>query len=146
VGRDVPEQWVFDDSWFELDGAVLLKGWHANYHGNRARFVDTTGYELAVNGRGIPEWGLAQEGQARVDQLRSRGVAFAEAALKKAETDLPHVEVVGYVYFSVILFEEDRRTGNVTFCAVRPGDPPYGDAIEIRQRAPRSRSTRSRRG
>jgi hypothetical protein len=65
-------------------------------------------------------------------------VAFAEAALKKAETDLPHVEVVAYVYFSVVLFEGDRRTGSVAFCAARPGDPPYVDAIEIRQRARRS--------
>lgn len=136
---DFPDEWVFDDSWFELDGAVLLRGWHASYHGDRARFTDTTGYELAVNGRGIPEWGLPEEGEARIEGLRSRGVAFAEAALKKAETDLPHVEVVAYVYFSVILFEGDRRTGSVTFCAARPGDPPYVDAIEIRQRGPRSR-------
>ncbi|WP_273938065.1 hypothetical protein [Kutzneria chonburiensis] len=66
-------------------------------------------------------------------------MAFAEAALKRAEKDLPHVEVVAYVSVSPTLFDPDRYTGNVTFCAVRQGDPPYPDAIEIRQRAPRSR-------
>ncbi|MFC0548099.1 hypothetical protein [Kutzneria chonburiensis] len=136
---DAMEQWIFDDRWFELDGAVLLKGWHASYHGDRARFTDTTGYELAVNGRGIPDLDLAEEGEARAERLRGRGVAFAEAALKRAEKDLPHVEVVAYVSVSPTLFDPDRYTGNVTFCAVRQGDPPYPDAIEIRQRAPRSR-------
>jgi len=135
---DVAEQWVFDDSWFELDGAVLLKGWHANYHGDRARFTDTTGYELAVNGRGIPDLDLAEVGEARVERLRTRGMAFAEVALKKAETDVPNVEVVAYVSVSPTLFDPELFTGNVTFCAARPGDPPYVDAIEIRQRAPRS--------
>ncbi|WP_273938064.1 hypothetical protein [Kutzneria chonburiensis] len=67
---DAMEQWIFDDRWFELDGAVLLKGWHASYHGDRARFTDTTGYELAVNGRGIPDLDLAEEGEARAERLR----------------------------------------------------------------------------
>jgi hypothetical protein len=104
---------VVDEGWFELDGAYLLKAWHASYHGPR---FDDTSYEIAVNGRGIPDLDLTEIGAARAKRLLERGIAFARAALSRARDAIPHVEMYAYVSAAPVLCDPAQITGHVTFC------------------------------
>src|SRR5882724_11567854 len=68
--RAVDEGWTRDER-----GAWLLRDFLATYHGSPEAFSDLTGYEAAVNGRGIPDLDLAVGGKARAVALARRGVA-----------------------------------------------------------------------
>ncbi|MEU8001041.1 hypothetical protein AB0B66_07755 [Catellatospora sp. NPDC049111] len=134
VTRDdlVPE-WadVVSRGWTVSDRAVLLGAWYMSYHGDRSSFSETMDYEAAVNGRGIPDLDLTVEGQERAAMLLRRGVAFAWAALHEQHRQLPEVEVAAYISSAGTLVDPDHFTGNVTFCAVRPGQPPYIDPAQL---------------
>jgi hypothetical protein len=126
---DVPAEWrpVLKSGWTVVDGAVLLTGWYESYFGQRSGFLETMDYEIAVNGRGIPDPPRAEVGTARVPGLLRTGVAFAWAALHAQRSQVPDVQMGAYVSAAPILFEPDRFTGNVTFCAQHPGQSPYID-------------------
>ncbi|MDX6743537.1 hypothetical protein [Actinocorallia sp. A-T 12471] len=83
--------------------------------------------EISVNGRGIPDLDLLEEGEARAATLLRRGTAFAWAALNVQYRHLPQVRMVAYISASPTLFDPDYFTGNVTFCRLRDGQPPYMD-------------------
>ena len=118
---------VVDEGWFELDGAYLLKAWHESYFGPRR---DAKSYESAVNGRGIPDLDLVEAGDRTARRLLGRGIAFARAALLRAEKDIPNVEMAARVSAAPVLTDPSQITGYVTFRAVRPDDAPEGDPDE----------------
>ncbi|WP_203694926.1 hypothetical protein [Catellatospora coxensis] len=130
---DLVAEWADAASrgWTVDDDAVLLSAWRESYHGDRSAFSETMDYEAAVNGRGIPDLDLTVEGEERAAVLLRRGVAFAWAALHEQYRRLPEVEVAAYVSSAGTLVDPDRFTGNVTFCAVRPGRPPYIDPARL---------------
>ncbi|MFI9643748.1 hypothetical protein ACIG87_27450 [Micromonospora sp. NPDC051925] len=128
VGQDdlLPEfQPVLDSGWTVVNGAILLKGWYESYFGERSRFLETIDYEVSVNGRGIPDLDLAEAREARVPMLLRRGVAFAWAALHVQRSQLPDAKMAAYISAAPTLVDPDYFTGNVTFCAQRPGQLPY---------------------
>jgi hypothetical protein len=126
----IPElQAVVSRGWGVVDDAILLVAWYEGYFGDRSRFPDVMDYEAAVNGRGIPDIDLIEVGEARVSRLLRRGLAFAWAALHEQRNQLPEVEVAAYVSAAPTLVDPDHFTGNVTFCAERPGWPPYIDPM-----------------
>lgn len=113
--------------WTVVDDAILLTSWYESYYGRRDRFPTITDYEVAVNGRGIPDADLAEEGEARARRLLRRGAAFAWAALYGQHCQLPETRMAAYVSAAPTLLEPDHFTGNVTFCAMRLGHSPYID-------------------
>jgi hypothetical protein len=122
----VPElQGVVSRGWVVIEHATLLAAWYESYFGERSRFPETMDYEVAVNGRGIPDMDLVEIGEARVSRLLRRGVAFAWAALHEQRNQLPGVGVTAYIFAAPTLVDPDHFTGNVTFCAVRAGQPLY---------------------
>ncbi|MGW4285227.1 hypothetical protein [Nocardia sp. NPDC004750] len=111
--------------WRVMDDAVLLKRWYKSYHGNRAAFAGLLDYEIAVNGRGIYDLDLEVSGVERVPALLRRGAAFAWAALHTACRDVPRSRLAAYISAAPVYATPEVYTGNVTFCALRPGQPPY---------------------
>ncbi|RJL35857.1 hypothetical protein [Bailinhaonella thermotolerans] len=123
---DVPPglRTVIDEGWRVVDGAVVLSAFHKSYHGDRARFTSVHGYEFAVNGRGIPDDDIRATEIAGIARLMRRGIAFAWEALHRARTQVPGVEVFGYVSVAPVIMDPEDHTGNVTFSTpTRPGIP-----------------------
>lgn len=120
---------VAERGWMVVDDAVLLRAWYESYFGERSTFSETLDYEIAVNGRGIPDLDLTYEGEARAAALLRRGAAFAWAALHQANREMPSTRLAAYVSVAPILMDPHRFTGNVTFCALRPGQPAYIDPV-----------------
>ncbi|GAA0965487.1 hypothetical protein [Actinocorallia libanotica] len=118
---------VLERSWMVIDDAVVLTGWYESYHGDRAKFPATTDYEIAVNGRGIPDADLLQEGRELATTLLRRGAAFAWAALHEQHRRLPEMCMAAFVSATPTLYDPNVFTGNVTFCRLHPGKPPYTD-------------------
>lgn len=118
---------IVDEGWFIDDGAVLLRGFHRSYHGDRSRFRDVTGYEVAVNGRGIPDMDIEDTGDERIRRLIRRGLAFARSALYEANRSIPEATVVGYVSASPTLIDPEYYTGNVTFHSLHDDESPYNN-------------------
>ncbi|WP_326568872.1 hypothetical protein VSH64_45200 [Amycolatopsis rhabdoformis] len=118
--------------WITVDGAHLLKARYKSYFGDRRRFLSVMDYEVAVNGRGIPDLHLTEEGEPRVSRLLRRGISFAWAALVRQSKDLPNVRMAAYVSVSPIMLEPDQFTGNATFCTVPLGQPGYTDPTTLR--------------
>ncbi|EEP71891.1 hypothetical protein MCAG_02218 [Micromonospora sp. ATCC 39149] len=116
---------VVRHGWRIIDGAVLLASWYESYHGDRLTFSEAMDYEVAVNGRGIPDLDLTEDRYVRVPRLLRRGMAFAWSALRMQHSQFPDIEVSAYVSISPTLFDPDYFTGNVTFCAMRYGERPY---------------------
>jgi hypothetical protein len=123
-----------------LDGAILLTDWYESYYGERARFPETMDYEIAVNGRGIPDYDLVELGEARVSRLLRRGVAFAWAALHEQHRQLPDIRMAARISAAPIwvdlddpddLMDPDGFTGYVTFYAMRSGRPLYTDLVRL---------------
>jgi len=123
----VGDGWTTDER-----GAWLLKCFRATYSGSPDAFRDVTGYEAAVNGRSIPDLDLTVGGPARAVALARRGVAFAQAALRRLDADFPgHPRAVGYVSISAVdLDDEIVYVGDVTFVTEHPGEPPYLEDVE----------------
>jgi hypothetical protein len=113
--------------WKVVDGAVVLAGWYESYHGDRASFPTVMDYEIAVNGRAVPDMDLLEEGDARVVRLLRRGAAFAWAALHAQHRQFPEMSMAGFVSAAPTLFDPGFFTGNVTFCCLRPGEPSSAD-------------------
>lgn len=118
---------VVRQGWRIIDGAVLLSCWYDSYHGDRSTFSQLMDYEVAVNGRGIPDLDLTEDRNERVPKLLRRGMTFAWRALHVQRHQFPNVEMSAYISVSPTIFDADYFTGNVTFCAVRPGEGPYID-------------------
>ncbi|MFG2000929.1 hypothetical protein ACGFNU_17460 [Spirillospora sp. NPDC048911] len=116
-----------DGGWMISDGATLLRAWRESYFGDRSRFSEVVDYEVAVNGRGIPDMDLDSVGEVRVLRLLRRGVAFAWAALNRQHCELPSIRMAAYVSVAPTLFDPAHFTGNVTFCTMGPGRPIYID-------------------
>lgn len=105
----------------------MLSSWYDSYHGDRKTFPHIMDYEVAVNGRGIPDLDLTESRNERVPELLRRGIAFGWSALHVQHHQFPDVEMSAYVSASPTLFDADYFTGNVTFCAIRDGGRPYID-------------------
>jgi hypothetical protein len=121
---ELPEQYraVVDEGWtVDERGAWLLRGFLATYFGKAEAFSDVTGYEAAVNGRGIPGDGLS------ATELAGRGVAFARAALTRLGAEHPeHPPATAYVSIGVVGMDDDEAyVGDVTFVTAHDGEPPY---------------------
>ncbi|WP_405160315.1 hypothetical protein OG203_28315 [Nocardia sp. NBC_01499] len=117
---------VAEGGWLILDDTVLLRRWYASYHGDRGH-RNAIDYEIAVNGRGVPDFDIADSGEACVPLLLRRGAAFAWSALHKAHHELPEVRLAAYISVSPMLvdidplrFDTDHHTGTMTFCALGP--------------------------
>lgn len=125
---DVDPSWaaIAGQGWGVVDGAVLLAALSGSYHGDRARFTDVVGFEVAVNGRGIPDLDLEGLGLNAIPILLRRGVAFAWLALSGLRGKIVG-QVAGFVTVSPMLFDPDQVTGNVTFCSVGEGRSRYID-------------------
>ena len=129
-GGDLPDlfQRAVNDGWTSDErGAWLLRRFLATYSGSPDAFTDVTGYEAAVNGRGIPDLDLTAGGKARAVALARRGVAFARAALTRLNADHPgHPPATAYVSIGdVDMDDEVSYVGDVTFVMVRDEEPPY---------------------
>jgi hypothetical protein len=120
-------QGALSSGWTTVDGANLLRAWYGSYFGERTRFPEIIDYEVSVNGRGIPDLDLVEEGAARVLRLMRRGIAFAWAALHEQRRELPGIEMAGYISTAPILVDPDQHTGNVTFCTICSGQKAYID-------------------
>ena len=116
----ISEGWVVDET-----GAYLLKLFRRGYFGSRDSFTDVTGYEAAVNGRGVPDLDLSEEGAARVQVLARRAYAFAWMALFSLRGIRDHAEVSAYISVGPTLMDENLYTASVTFCASHDGEHPY---------------------
>ena len=114
--------------WAVTDGVTLLASWRKSYFGSRSRFRELIDYEIAVNGRGIPDLDLTEMGVNRVRQLVRRGAAFAWEALYKQRCQLPDIKLASYISAAPTLVDPDYYTGNVTFCTIRAGQPLHIDA------------------
>ncbi|MFJ9779104.1 hypothetical protein ACIRSS_05950 [Amycolatopsis sp. NPDC101161] len=68
---------VVRQGWRIIDGALLLSRWYDSYHGDRSTFSQVVDYEVAVNGRGVPDLDLTEGRNKRVPKLLRRGMAFA---------------------------------------------------------------------
>ena len=129
-GDDLPDmfRWAVAEGWTADErGAWLLRRFLATYSGSPEAFSDVTGYEAAVNGRGIPDMDLTVSGNARAAALAKRGIAFARAALSRLNSEHPvHPPAVAYVSISdVDMDDEVLYVGNVTFVTAHEGEPPY---------------------
>lgn len=124
---DVPESFreVVAGGWLLEDGAMLLRLFRDSYFGDRARFTDMLGYEIAVNGRGVPDLDITVGGRDRANLLLRRGLAMAWSALHDASRSFPKVTVFGYVSVSPTLMDPDDWTGNVTFTSGETAHPYF---------------------
>lgn len=115
--RDVPEVLndVVAEGWTTDGDAVLLRKLKGSYYGDRTRFSNTASYEMAVNGRGIPDDDIVESGSSAIVALLLRGVAFAWSALRAATVLLPDVVVIGRVMVSPTLMNPQDYTGSFTF-------------------------------
>ncbi|GGK88736.1 hypothetical protein [Mangrovihabitans endophyticus] len=132
---DLPELFrkAVDDGWVsDQRGAWLMRHFRATYFGSPEAFRDVTGYEAAVNGRGIPDLDLASRGTARAAALARRGATFARAALHRLNADYPdHPPASAYVSISEVdMDDEVVYVGDVTFVTTHHGEPPYLEDVE----------------
>ncbi|MFV2017115.1 hypothetical protein [Micromonospora sp. LOL_023] len=107
--------------------AVLLKRFRESYHGDRNRFTDVVGYEIAVNGRAIPDMDLDPASSDTIRVLLRRGVSFAWAALCRLRDSDVACGVAAYVTVTPMLFSPEQVTGNVAFSSVGAAFTPYID-------------------
>jgi hypothetical protein len=121
----ISEGWVVDET-----GAYLLELFRRGYFGGRDSFTDLTGYEAAVNGRGVPDSDISEEGIARVQVLARRAYAFAWMALYALREIPDHAEVDAYISVGPTLMDNNLYTASVTFCAIHDGEHPYIPDIE----------------
>jgi hypothetical protein len=120
------EGWIVDET-----GAYLLELFRRQYFGARDSFTDLTAYEAAVNGRGVPDWDLADYGAARVQVLARRAYAFAWMALFSLRQIPDHATVTAYISIGSTLADEELYTATVTFCANRDDEAPYINLADL---------------
>jgi hypothetical protein len=120
---------VVDEGWVrEPDGAWLLRALRRSYSGRRSAFTDLTGYEAAVNGRGIPDYDLPASDPERADALIRRSYSFACAALGQLDRVVNPPEMTGFISVTKTATDDPVFVANVTFWARHDGEPPYIDA------------------
>ena len=122
-----PDRGSFKGGWTERDGAVLLRGFLENYHGARRHFDDVMDYELAVNGRGVPEEGIKGKGEELIAPILRRGAAFVWEALHDLRSSMPGVVAQGFVTSASVLMDPGEYTGYMTICTVRESGWNYMD-------------------
>ncbi|MEH0544043.1 hypothetical protein ACWGH3_29685 [Streptomyces sp. NPDC054884] len=120
--RYSPLESVVYAGWVTDDGATLLAEFRDSYFGERSAFADAGSYELAVNGRGIPDLDIEAVGKARVDALMRRGIAFAWDALYAAYALPCESALVARVSVAPILMDPDMYTGYVSFFSAKFSD------------------------
>ncbi|MGK5558354.1 hypothetical protein ACSNOI_42815 [Actinomadura kijaniata] len=117
--------------------AVLLAAFRRSYRGTRSWLGGTVDWELAVNGRGIPDEDLTAHGDERVRLLTRRGIAFAWEALHALDTSAPGHPMIARVSVSEVLASPGEFTGYVTFFsaafenAMRVEHTAEGDGIQV---------------
>lgn len=123
---------VIDEGWVRDDGAILLAAFRASYFGERSTFRTIGDYELAVNGRGIPDLDLETQGPERVPLLMRRGCAFAWTALHTACSVMPESPMMARISAAPVLMDPDTFTGHVSFISCRFADAMGWDRITDR--------------
>lgn len=122
---------VLDSGWTtEPSGANVLADLRAGYHGPGPRPGDLTGYEAAVNGRGVADQDITTHGEARERELLIRAVSFAKLAMDQAR-DLPDRDrLTAVVSLSMSGDDIPVSTAKVTFFVQRDDEPPYLSDVE----------------
>jgi hypothetical protein len=124
--RATSEGWLRDEH-----GAWLLKYFLETYSSSPAAFADVTGYEAAVNGRGVPDIDLTSDGLDRARDLAKRAYAFARVALYRLSRVPGHPLAAAYVSISSLEMDGDEiYTGSITFTTPHEGEPRYVDNVE----------------
>ncbi|MFY7065763.1 hypothetical protein ACOQFV_07870 [Nocardiopsis changdeensis] len=115
--KDFPEDFsdVVVDGWIMEDGSALLSKFKRFYFGSRASFPGPGEYELAVNGRGIPDEDMDTNGMEGVAGLLGRGTAFAWEVLYRANLQIPDRRIVSRVSAAPIMGDPGMFSGYVTF-------------------------------
>ncbi|MET9374387.1 hypothetical protein ABZX98_09600 [Streptomyces sp. NPDC002992] len=106
---------VVDAGWVPDDGATLLSAFRESYVGDRASFPSVGSYEVAVNGRGIPDLDVVGTGDEQIKILMRRGTAFAWDALYAASALQWAPPLLARISAAPILMDPDTWTGYVTF-------------------------------
>jgi hypothetical protein len=114
----------------EPSGANVLVALRAGYHGPGPRPGDLTGYEAAVNGRGVADQDITAEGDMRERQLLIRAVSYARQAMSEAR-DLPDRDrMTAVVSLSMSGDDVPVPTAKVTFYVQRDDERPYLRDVE----------------
>lgn len=124
-------QWVVSEGWTLDESAAVLRAFQLSYHGSRQRFSRIEGYELAVNGRGIPDDDIDEFAADREKCLLRRGIAFAWDALHEATRTFADLELGGFVSVAPVLMEPSQTTGYVAFCSLKELPEPYGEIEKL---------------
>ncbi|MEU9344489.1 hypothetical protein AB0D74_25160 [Streptomyces sp. NPDC048278] len=126
-----PLRTLIDSGWvLETDGACLLAALRDGYHGSRAAFADTTGFEASVNGLGIPDWDIETQAGERTRDLFVRAVSYAKFALKRAGTTTATGGLTAVVSLSNSLEGEPGVTARVTFFLARDDEPSLVEDVD----------------
>lgn len=122
---------VLNSGWTtEPSGANVLADLRAGYHGPGPRPGDLTGYEAAVNGRGVADQDITTQGEARERDLLIRAVSYAKLALNQAH-DLPERNrLTAIVSLSMSGDDVPVPTAKVTFFVQRDDERPYLRNVE----------------
>lgn len=114
----------------EPSGANVLAALRAGYHGPAPRLGDLTGFEAAVNGRGVADQDITAQGEARERELLVRAVSYARQAVGEAR-DLPDRDrLTAVVSLSMSGDDLPVPTAKVTFLVQRDEERPYLRDIE----------------
>ena len=114
----------------EPSGANVLADLRAGYHGPGPRSGDLTGYEAAVNGRGVADQDITAHGEARERELLVRAVSYAKQAIGAAR-DLPDRDrLTAVVSLSMSGDDIPVATAKVTFYVQRDEERPYLRDVE----------------
>ena len=114
----------------EPSGANVLADLRAGYHGPAARSGDLTGYEAAVNGRGVADQDIVAEGQARERELLVRAISYAKQALVEARELPDRDQLTAVVSLSMSGDDVPVPTAKVTYYVQRDDERPYLRDVE----------------
>jgi hypothetical protein len=104
---------VIEDGWVLDDGAALLVAFRRSYFGSRS--AEAVDWELAVNGRGIPDDDITVYADERIRLLMRRGVAFAWEALRALGESIPGHPMIARVSTGEVMTSPGEFTGYVSF-------------------------------
>ncbi|ACU77455.1 conserved hypothetical protein [Catenulispora acidiphila DSM 44928] len=122
---------VLASGWMtEPSGANVLVELRAGYHGPDFRPGDLTGYEAAVNGRGVADDDITVEGDERERALLVRAVSYAVQALAEARELPDRDRLTAVVSLSMSGDDVPVPTAKVTFYVQRDDERPYLRDVE----------------
>ncbi|RFU41154.1 hypothetical protein DZF91_13320 [Actinomadura logoneensis] len=110
---DIYGRSIIEDGWVLEEGAALLVAFRKSYFGTRS--AGTVDWELAVNGRGIPDDDITAHGDERIRLLMQRGTAFAWEALRALGSSFPGHPMIARVSISEVMSAPGEFTGYVSF-------------------------------